>query len=202
MVYLNLKEIVDPGRTALLVWDVQNLLVSRIFNKEEFLKNLKSFITAVRTNNISIIYTKHSPLPRKYESSFRTLMFMKRFGFKDPEKVPQLPQPGSQAAEIYSDASPLDGDVVLNKNTTSVFIGTNFENMIRNRCIETILFTGISTDAGISSSARDSSNRGFYTIVVQDCVSSFNQEMHEAALKALQSVCFVESSENIMKEWK
>ncbi len=202
MVYLNLKEIVDPGRTALLVWDVQNLLVSRIFNKEEFLKNLKSFITAVRTNNISIIYTKHSPLPRKYESSFRILMFMKRFGFKDPEKVPQPPRPGSQAAEIYNDASPLDGDVVLNKNTSSVFIGTNFENMIRNRGIETILFTGISTDAGISSSARDSSNRGFYTIVVQDCASSFNQEMHEAALKALQSVCLVESSENLIKEWK
>ena len=197
MVYLNLKDIVEPDHTALLVWDVQNLLVSRIFNKEEFLKNLKSLINAARINNIPIIYSKITPLTREYESSFRTLMFMKRFGIKDPDKVPLLPEPGSKSAEIHSDISPLNDDAVLDKNTTSMFIGTNFENMMRNIDIETILFTGISTEAGISSSARDSCNRGFYTIVVQDCVSSFDQEMHKCALKALKNVCLIESSENI-----
>ncbi len=42
VIYLNLNEIVDPSHTALVVWDVQNLLVNLIFNKEIFLNNLKS----------------------------------------------------------------------------------------------------------------------------------------------------------------
>ena len=35
-IYEDLKEIADPGHSCLIVWDVQNALVDRIFNKEEF----------------------------------------------------------------------------------------------------------------------------------------------------------------------
>lgn len=45
---MNLKEIIEPNHTALLVWDVQNLLVNGIFNKKEFLKKLKSLIEIAR----------------------------------------------------------------------------------------------------------------------------------------------------------
>ncbi len=200
--YMNLKEIIDPNHTALLVWDVQNLLVNGIFNKKEFLKDLKSFIEIARVKNIPIIYSKITPLPRDYESSFRTFMFMKRFNIKDPEKLPRFLIPGTPEAEIPSEISPLNTDVVIEKNTASIFIGTNFEYLMRNRGIDTILFTGIATEFGVASSARDSCNRGFYTVVVEDCVSSFNQKMHEMTLDILKTICLVESSQNIIKEWE
>ncbi len=202
MIYLNLNEIVDPNHTALVVWDVQNLLVNLIFNKDIFLNNLKSLINVARNNNLPIIYSKITPLPRKYESSFRIFMLMKRFGVKDPEKLPHFLIPGSPESEIHKDVVPLESDIVLNKHTTSIFIGTNFESMMRNRGIKTILFTGISTEMGIASSARDSCNRGFYTVVIGDCVSSPEQEMHEATLKILQRVCLVKPSETVIKDWK
>jgi len=63
--------------------------------------------------------------------------------------------------------------------------------MMRNR--------GIATEMGIASSAGDSANRGFYTVVVRDCVSSTDEEMHNAALKVLHRPCIVETSENIIK---
>ena len=200
--YMNLKEIIDPNHTALLVWDVQNLLVNGIFNKKEFLKDLKSLIEIARVKNIPIIYSKITPLPRDYESSFRTFMFMKRFNIKDPEKLPRFLIPGTPEAEIPSEISPLNTDVVIEKNTASIFIGTNFEYLMRNRGIDTILFTGIATEFGVASSARDSCNRGFYTVVVEDCVSSFNQKMHEMTLDILKTICLVESSQNIIKEWE
>ena len=158
---MNLKEIIDPNHTALLVWDVQNLLINGIFNKKEFLKDLKSLIEIARVKNIPIIYSKITPLPRDYESSFRTYMFMKRFRIKDPEKLPRFLVPGTPEAEIPSEISPLNTDVVIEKNTASIFIGTNFEYLMRNRGIDTILFTGIATEFGVASSARDSCNRGF-----------------------------------------
>jgi hypothetical protein len=36
IVYNTIDEILDPSHTALVVWDVQNTSVKRIFNKEEF----------------------------------------------------------------------------------------------------------------------------------------------------------------------
>ncbi len=200
--YMTLKEIIYSNHTALLVCDVQNLLVNGIFNKKEFLKDLKSLIAIARVKNIPIIYSKITPLPRDYESSFRTYMFMKRFRIKDPEKLPQFLVPGTPEAEIPSEISPLDTDIVIEKNTASIFIGTNFEYLMRNKGIDTILFTGIATEFGVASSARDSCNRGFYTVVVEDCVSSFNQKNHEMTLDILKTICLIEPSQNIIKEWE
>jgi len=201
-IFTQMKAIVDPTHTALVVWDVQNTLVDMIFNQETFLKNSKALIEKAREFRIPIIYTKITPLPREYESPFRTYMFMKRFGVNDPEKVPQFLVPGTPGAEIHKEVSPQKGDLVLDKHTASIFIGTHFEQMMRVSGVQTILFTGISTEMGIASSARDSSNRGFYTVVVEDCVSSSDREMHESALKLLKRVCIVASSEDLMKAWE
>lgn len=201
-IHTRLKDIVDPSHTALVVWDVQNLLVKGIFNPEAFLKNSKTLLDKTRRSQIPIIYTKITPLPREYESPFRTYMLMKRFGVDDPEKVPQFLIPGTPEAEIHQEIFPQKGDLVLDKHTASIFIGTHFEQMMRVKGIQTLIFTGITTEIGIASSARDSANRGFYTIVVEDCVSSPDKEMHEYALKILKRVCIVSSSKDLMKVWE
>jgi len=202
VIYRNLREIVDPEHTALVIWDVQNGLVNTAFNKEEFLKNLKLLIKEARSKNVPIIYTKITPLPREYESPWRTYMTMKRYGVDDPKKLPSSMQPGSPEAEIPGEVSPANDDFVLNKHTANIFTGTHFEYLLRNRGINTVLFTGIATEFGIDSSARDSSSRGFYTIVVEDCVSSSDKEMHELALKSMVKVCLVLPSRDIIKAWK
>ena len=131
---------------------------------------------------------------------------MKRFGVDEPEKLPpflkpRVPESATHLA-IPGEVGPEDNDVVLHKHTPSIFIGTHFESMMRNRGIDTVIFTGIATEIGVASSARDSSNRGFYTIVVEDCVSSSSKELHEAALKTLSSVCLVIPSKDIRQVWK
>ncbi len=201
MLYKNLQEIVDPEHTAIVIWDVQSGLVSRIFNKEEFLQNLKSLIEAARNNDIPITYTKITPLPRHYESPWRIYRSMKMYGVDDPDKLPPFMLPGSPESEIHSEVTPKDNDLIINKHSDSIFIGTHFENMMRNKGIDTILFTGLATEWGIDSSARDSSSRGFYTIVVEDCVSSPDKEMHKAALMSITRVCLVVPSHEIIKEW-
>jgi nicotinamidase-related amidase len=87
MLFTNLKEIVEPKHTCLVVWDVQNALVNSIFNREQFLKSLKTLIAAARKNNVLIVYTKITPLPVALESPWRVYMMMKRFGADDPNKL-------------------------------------------------------------------------------------------------------------------
>ncbi len=93
-------------------------------------------------------------------------------------------------------------EVVLNKHTPSVFQGTAFELLMRNLGRETLLFTGLVTNIGVDSSAREASARGFYSLVVSDCVSTNDRELHEASLKSIASVCIVISSEEIIKAWQ
>lgn len=197
-VYENLKEIVDPKHTCLVVWDVQNALVERIFNKNEFIPHLKVLIEKAR-GKMPIFYTKITPLKNEFQSSWSYYTMMKNYGVSALEvsKMPNfMSKPGSR--DIYLEVEPKDTDVVIEKSTANIFLGTNFEQMLRNRGITTIIFTGISTEIGIESSARDASNRGFYTVIASDCVSSSSKEMHECAIKVIEKMFIANTSSEIM----
>ncbi len=199
--YKELKEIIDPEHTVLVVWDVQNALVDNIFNRNEFIGNLKSLIYEAKKKGIRVFYTKITPMPAGYESGFRTYTMMKRYGVNDPKKI-RFMEPGSREAEICSDVKPESDDIIINKNTADIFVGTNFDLMMRNAGIDTVIFTGIATEIGVESSARSASNRGFYPVVAEDCVSSSNREMHESSLKIMRSQLIVAKSDEIISCWK
>jgi nicotinamidase-related amidase len=198
ILYENLKEIVDPKHSCLVVWDVQNGLVDRIFNKEEFLSSLKPLIETLR-GKMPVFYTLVTPLPRYFASSWFLYSMMRRFNVDDINKLPAFMSPGSPESGIPRTIEPKEGDIVLKKSFASIFLGTNFEFMLRNRAITTILFAGIATEMGIESSARDASNRGFYPVVVSDCISSMDREAHERSLKNMEKLFIVEKSGTLLK---
>ena len=99
--------------------------------------------------------------------------------------------PGSVAAEIPAALAPRADELVLGKHTTSMFVGTHFEYLLRNRGIRTLLLAGISTENGIEATARDADNRGYYAVVLEDCVSSPDEEAHELALALMRRYCSV-----------
>jgi nicotinamidase-related amidase len=200
-IFDTLGEMVDPEHTALVVWDCQNLLVNAIFNREDFLKNTKALLAAARDKKIPVIYTLITPLPPGWQSAWGIYLAMRRFNVDDPEKLPVFMKPGSPEAEVNGELSPAEDEVVLPKHSPSIFFGTNFEQLMRGREIKTILFTGISTEMGIEHSARESAVRGFYTIVVSDCVSSPDPNTHEMALTIMQRLMLVAPSQEILKEW-
>ena len=197
MVYENVREMVEPQHSCLVVWDVQNGLVDRIFNKEELLANLKSLIEKLR-KTMPVVYTLITPLPKGFDSSWRYYSMMKLFNVDDVSKLPPFMAIGSKEREIPEMIKPQPADIVIEKHTASIFIGTNFEYMMRNRGITTLIFTGIATEIGVESSARDASNRGFYPVIVSDCVSSADKAAHERSLETLAKVLIVEKSANIV----
>ncbi len=187
-IYKDIIGVVNPEHSALIIWDVQNMLVGRIFNKEEFIKNNTELIKRAHELEIPVIFTKITPLPEKFESAPR----LARGGFpKDMDK-----------SMFELTIKPEDSDIVLNKNTASIFIGTNFEIMMRNAGIETLIYTGIATEIGVESSVRDGSNRGFYNVVIKDAVSSGNREAHERSLKNMELMFNVISKDELLNLWK
>jgi len=114
-VYQELSEIIEPGHSCLVVWDVQNGLVDRIFNKEEFMASLKGLVATLRTK-MPIVYTLITPLPREFQSSWGIYAMMRRFKVKEVDKLPDFMTPGSRERETLEAVKPAKGDIILDKS--------------------------------------------------------------------------------------
>ncbi|MFZ1083031.1 MAG: cysteine hydrolase [Candidatus Kryptoniota bacterium] len=183
-------EVVNPQKSALVIWDVQTMLVNNIFNKEEFLSSTNLLINSARRKRVPIFFTKITPLPERFESPARKFFMKKRatkFSF-NPEELDLAIAPG-------------EGDTIINKNTASIFIGTNFELVMRNAGLSTIIFSGIATEWGVESSARDALNRGFFPVVITDAVSSSDHEAHARSLQNLKNMMVLLTSKDLSSIW-
>jgi nicotinamidase-related amidase len=185
-----LKEVIDPKKSVLVVWDVQKMLVDRIFNREEFLSNTKTVIDIARRSKVQIFFTRITPLPENFESKAR------KFLMKNRPPLSNLPPESFNLA-----IEPQDGDIVINKNTASIFIGTNFELMLHNANLTTVVLTGISTEIGIESSARDALNRGYFPVIVTDAVSSSDPDAHNRSLQNLKNMMVLLTSNELKAIW-
>ena len=193
IVYTTIEEIVDPSHTALVIWDVVHTLTKIIFNKEEFSRNLDSIVEVARKSNLPIFFTPIQMLPKRFESS----VTMYTFGKLGLDRLfEQLTKEDMDFA-----IEPKQDEIVINKHTASIFIDTGFERMLRNAGIITIVFTGIATESGVESSARDAFNRGFYSVVVSDCVSSPYQDRHDRSLENMKNLTTVINSKELQNVW-
>jgi nicotinamidase-related amidase len=182
IVYNTIEEILDPSHTALVAWDVQRALAKIIFNKEEFSRNLNSIVELARKSNIPIFFTSIQMLSKRFESS---AIIFEQFTTEDMDFT----------------IKPKQNEIVINKHTASIFIDTGFERMLRNAGIITVVFTGIATEFGIESSARDAFNRGFYSVVVSDCVSSPDKHGHNRSLENMKNLITIINSKELENIW-
>jgi nicotinamidase-related amidase len=194
IVYNTIEEILDPSHTALVVWDVQRGTTKVIFNKEEFSRNLNSVVELARkSNSIPIFFTPIQTLPKRFESS-AIIYTLGKLGFD------RLFEQFTAEDRDFT-IKPKEDEIVINKHTGSIFIDTGFERMLRNAGIITVVFTGIATEGGVESSARDAFNRGFYSVVVSDCVSSPSKDGHDRSLENMKNLITIINSKELENVW-
>lgn len=56
-----LAELVDPKRTALLLWDMENAIAPNAFNYQDILANLKMLAALGRAVNVPVFYSVQTP---------------------------------------------------------------------------------------------------------------------------------------------
>jgi nicotinamidase-related amidase len=175
-------------RSALVVWDVQNALVEGIFNTAAFLSGTNELIAAARQRNVPVFFSKITRLPERFESAPRKYLWRNR-------------KLGASANDWEMAIAPSPDDIVISKNTASIFIGTNFELMVRSAGITTLIFAGIATEMGIESSGRNALNRGFFAVIARDAVSSFDREAHARSLANMERMLIVMNNAEILQLW-
>jgi nicotinamidase-related amidase len=82
---------------------------------------------------------------------------------------------------------PMAGEPVITKQYASAFFGTPLSTMLRERGIDTLLISGVSTSGCIRATAVDCCQHGFVPAVVRDAVGDRAPGPHEANLFDLQA---------------
>jgi nicotinamidase-related amidase len=108
---------------------------------------------------------------------------------------------GTREHEILDELKPVQGELVLRKTTISAFSSTGIEALLRALGKDCLVFSGISTNMCVDSTAREAADRGFKCVLVEDCCGAAKMAYHDAALVTFQRLFGrVASSDEVMAE--
>ena len=197
-----LKEVADPKHAVLLVWDMQNDQAGGSFNKEALIRNAPPLIAAAAKAAVKTVYTRQTPFLWKDEAVTWIRRAMKDQKVDHPSQLKPRRLHGSVGWNIMEPFKPNANDVVIDKRRPSMFVGNEFETIMHNRGATTVVMIGCTTDGGVEMTVRDGHNRGFSMVIVRDCVGTYTEEGHNAALKRIERFADVVESKELIAIWQ
>ena len=90
---------------------------------------------------------------------------------------------------------------LIEKHSPTIFLGTEFEQLLGNWNRDTVVIVGCGTDAGVEGSVRDGYCRGYSMIVVRDCVGTNRENAHRDALQRMERFADVVDSRELLDIW-
>ncbi|MCI5109814.1 MAG: cysteine hydrolase [Marivita sp.] len=184
---------IDPKRTALLTIDLQN----------DFLHPEGAYGRAGQTAEaITALPARIKPVVdalRAKSGTYISAQFTLVPGPNDePLIAPHLKElrpflgkgdfaPGKFGHALVDALAP--ADYTIEKVAYSALYQTRLEYILRALNIDTLIIGGIVTNGGVASTVRDAHLRNLHTILLSDGCAAFKQEVHDATLLSLASVC-------------
>ena len=208
-VYENLAEITEPKHTALLVIGMSGPTYGDqpggsdgdVVGMRIMLPRLSDLVERARGEGILAVWIEDAPEEAADEDSPAWARFTRERGYRgsDPA-ISGAPRASSGLSGAA--LSPLPGEAIVPKRRLDAFLGSGLDEVLRRTGIETVLVTGVATEASVESTARSALYRDYYTILISDCVASWNAKLHEAALKVMASQCACATADQIYRAWE
>ena len=190
---------IDPAHAALLFVDAQNYnarpdggdfkgltsdaLEARYGHyfhelEKRAVPNMRHLQSTCRKAGIEVIYTVIQSLTK--DGRDRSLDY-KITGFNVP--------PGSWDAKVIDAIAPAADEIVIPKTSSSVFISTNIDYVLRNLGVRYLVVSGVLTDQCVESAVRDACDLGYLVTLVTDACATLTRERHESTLRAIKGYC-------------
>jgi nicotinamidase-related amidase len=163
----------DPKRTALVLIDLQNAVVGMNtvpHTAAQVVENSGKLADAFRVHGAPVVYVRVD------------LNDFMKLPVDQPHHRGDQPLPAT-ASEIAPSAGFQHGDILVTKRHWGAFAGTDLEQQLKSRGIDTVVLTGISTNAGVESTARQGTGLGFAFVLVEDACSAQSVEHHRFAFE-------------------
>jgi gluconolactonase len=187
---------VDPGRSALIVQDMQNDVVSdggawaetgapQHAKEQNVVENIKRLAEACRAAGIPVIHVHYIVEEGAPGLKQNAPLFQ---GVKESNALVR----GSWGAAPADGLEPQQGDFVVEKMRMSAWEGTKLEVLLAGLGRDTMIVTGAWTNMSIEHTARTGADKGYFMIVPEDGCSTMNADWHNASISyALTNVCTV-----------
>ena len=201
---------IEPAHAALLLVDVQNYnclpnggeyahidsaeresRYGRFFRtmEETAIPNMAALIQACRRGGIEVTYTVIESLTA--DGRDRSLDY-KITGFNVPK--------GSWEARVIEPLAPGPDEIVFPKTSSSVFISTNIDYVLRNLGTKYLIIAGCLTDQCVDSAVRDACDLGYLVTVPTDAVVTQSQERQDWSLRNNRGYCRQRTTRELLEE--
>ena len=157
-----------PKNAVLLVVDIQDGFdepILRNRNNPEAESNVARLLDAWRKSARPVMYAQHHSL--------------------DPDSPLHPSHPGVAIKEIVK---PEQDEPIFVKSVNSAFIGTDLEEVLREKGFETLVVTGFTSNHCVSTTVRMASNLGFKTYVISDATAAWDTVDHNGKTHSAETI--------------
>jgi ureidoacrylate peracid hydrolase len=195
---------IDPTHAALLIVDVQNYCAHPngaawrghapapyFFRtlREVVIPNLQLLQSDCRRAQIEVVYAAVENMT--WDGRDRSLDY-KISGIDVPR--------GSWDARVLDEIAPAEDEMIFRKTSSSVFISTNIDYVLRNLEVRSLIIAGMMTDQCVESAVRDACDLGYLVTVVIDACTTTSAERHEQSLLGIRGYCRQRTSDVLVAE--
>jgi len=106
---------------------------------------------------------------------------------------------GSANAQIVPQLAPRNGDVVVTHQRVGAFSGSQLDVLLRSRGIDAVLLAGVSTNVSVESTARQATDLGYRTVLVEDACSSTEMVAHQATVASMRLLGEVTTTDAVVE---
>lgn len=93
-------------------------------------------------------------------------------------------EPGNQ---IIPALAPIDGEIVIDKPGKGMFYATDLHAQLQGRGITHLLFCGVTTEVCVQTSMREANDRGYESLLLEDCTESYFPAFKAATLEMIRA---------------
>lgn len=200
----------DPNASALLFIDVQNFSARRdggefkgtdpaVFAEKyaaffdtfeaETLPNMQRLRDAARKAGVEVMYTTIESLTK--DGRDRSLDY-KITGFNVPK--------GSWDGRPIDALAPGEDEIWLPKSSSSVFISTHIDYVLRCLGVKQIVLSGLLTDQCVESAIRDACDLGYLVTQVTDACLTYTPQRQATSISAIRGYCRQVTTQEITAE--
>lgn len=157
--------------------------------KDSALPNMVLLQQACRRGGIEVAYTVVESMTA--DGRDRSLDY-KITGFHVPK--------GSPDARMVDELAPTDDEIVFPKTSSSVFISTNIDYVLRNLGTRYLIIAGCLTDQCVDSAVRDACDLGYLVTVPTDACVTQSAERHDWSLRNNRGYCRQRTTREVLDE--
>ena len=116
-------------------------------------------------------------------------------------KISEIDVPrGSWDAQVLAEIAPAEDEMVFRKTSSSVFVSTNIDFVLRNLEVRSLIVAGLMTDQCVESAVRDACDLGYLVTLVTDAGTTDSAERHEQSLIGIRGYCRQRTTPELLAE--